>query len=851
MRPFRKIQPVDRKTLEILLRRVQKPGRYIGGEWNQIKKNPDETKVRVALAFPEVYEIGLSYLGQRILYSILNRRPDVLAERVYAPWPDLEAELRRSKIPLFTLENKIPLDQFDLVGFSLLYELNHTNLLNILELGGIPLLSRERQPHDPLIIAGGPAALNPEPLADFIDIFAFGDGEQLILEIVDRYLEARDSAGSREELIRSFSDIKGIYLPAFYRPAAVPGSSLLVPKPQPGFPERIEKRVVFPLEKAQVPDKFVVPNIQSVFDRLQVEVARGCPQNCRFCQAAVLYFPYRLRPAAQAVDVIWQGLKDTGYDDVSLNALSVGDYPFLEQMIETLMPVLEEEKISISLPSLRPGGLSRKVVEEIVRVRKTGFTLVPEAGTERLRRVINKKISDEELFRAAQYAFENGWRLLKLYFMIGLPTETAEDLKAIINLIQQLIELGRKIIKATPGINLSVSPFIPKPHTPFQWLPMEDEDRLQKKQEYIKSNIGRWKKVELKEHRIKASILEAVFSRGDRRLGAALLEAYRLGARFDGWLDQFDFNLWLKAFELSGIDYKIYLRSISPEAELPWDVVNVGLKKNYLKEELKAALEAKYTEGCPERDCARCLACDRPEIKSALSDIKNISAISLNSGHKARKIDVPVRYRAIYEKTGPARFISHNDLLNQLERGLRRAGVKMAFSRGFHPKMLITHGPALPLGMQAKAEAMEFRALEIIEPDDFLKEINACLPEGLRFRGLMSCFSSCRPLIQDIAQTVYSLDLSDPEAPSPEELQKRLAPESLEQLSHLYQEKVRAEINHDGNKLWLFIDFHPEKPVRVQEVVENLLGWQNAVYALTREYLVFSDGRKSSELISQ
>ncbi len=851
MRPLRKLQPVDEKTLEILLRRVQKPGRYVGGEWNQIKKNPDEAKVRIALAFPEVYEIGLSYLGQRILYSILNRRPDVLAERVYAPWPDLEAELRRSKIPLFTLENKIPLDQFDLVGFSLLYELNQTNLLNILELGGIPLLSRERQLHDPLIIAGGPAALNPEPLADFIDIFAFGDGEEMILEIVDRYLEARDSAGSREELIRSFSDIKGIYLPAFYRPAAVPGSSLLVPKPQPGFPERVEKRVVFPLEKAQVPDKFVVPNIQSVFDRLQVEVARGCPQNCRFCQATVLYFPYRLRPAAQAVDVIWQGLKDTGYDDVSLNALSVGDYPFLEQTIETLMPVLEEEKISISLPSLRPGGLSRKVVEEIVRVRKTGFTLVPEAGTERLRRVINKKITDEELFRAAQFAFENGWRLLKLYFMIGLPTETAEDLKAIINLIQQLIEFGRKIIKTTPGINLSVSPFIPKPHTPFQWLPMEDEDRLQKKQEYIKSNIGRWKKVELKEHRIKASILEAVFSRGDRRLGAALLEAYRLGARFDGWLDQFDFNLWIKAFELSGIDYKIYLRSISPEAELPWDVVNVGLKKSYLKEELKAALEAKYSEGCPERDCARCLACDRPEIKAALSDLKNISAISLKSGNRTREIEVPVRYRAIYEKTGPARFISHNDLLNQLERGLRRAGVKMAFSQGFHPKMLITHGPALPLGMQAKAEAMEFRALEIIEQDDFLRKINACLPEGLRFRGLMSCSSSCRPLIQDIVRMVYSLDLSDPEAPSPEELQKRLAPESLEQLSRPYQEKVRAEINDDGNKLWLFIDFHPEKPVRVQEVVENLLGWQNAVYALTREYLVFSDGRKSSELISQ
>lgn len=838
------IQPVDQGKLELILRRVQKPGRYIGGEWNQIKKDPAEAKVRVVLAFPEVYEIGLSYLGQKILYNRLNQRPDVLAERVYAPWPDFERQLRSSGLPLYSLESKIPLYQFDIIGFSLLYELNYTNLLSILDLGGIPILAEERKRAQPLVIAGGPAALNPEPLAEFIDIFAFGDGEDLIHEIINRYLEVRDVVRSREELLRSFAGIRGLYLPAFYQACSQPGSPLLVPRPKAGFPDKIEKRVVYPLEKSAWPERFIVPNIQSVFDRLQVEVARGCPQNCRFCQAASIYFPYRIRPAEQTVRAAWQGLKATGYEDLSFNALSVGDYPFLEQALDSLMPCLEREKIAVSLPSLRPGRLSRNMVQNIVRIRKTGFTLVPEAGSERLRRVINKKITDEELLTAARYAFENGWRLLKLYFMIGLPTETPEDLKSIIKLIGRLMEQGREILGSSPAINLSISSFIPKPHTPFQWVAMDEEKLLEQKQQYIRSNIGRWKKVELKEHRVRTSILEAVFSRGDRRLGAVLKEAFRLGARFDGWLDQFNFELWQEVFEKVGVDYHDYLKAIPVEADLPWDIVDVGLKKAYLKQELEASRQGVYTDSCLERTCANCQACDWPEFKAVPKETEQID-FAPEIDDQTGLLSEPVRYRAFYSKMGPARFISHNDLLNHLERAFRRAGLKIAFSQGYHPKMLMTHGPALPLGMAAGAEAMEFKVMEEMNEAWFLKKLNPCLPEGLQFSGLIKCQADCPPLFQDIKTLVYTLDLSDPELSNLEGLEDRLSEESLERLVTAYQNRVKIKLDPKGQKLWFFLEFNAQKPIRIQDVVETLLGLQGSVYLLKREYLIFSHGQDS------
>ncbi|MDD8030572.1 MAG: TIGR03960 family B12-binding radical SAM protein [Acidobacteriota bacterium] len=842
-----KIQRIEFEDLEFLLRQVQKPGRYTGGEWNQIKKDPEAVKLRIALAFPEAYEIGMSYLGQKILYNLLNQRSEVLAERVYAPWPDFEEQLRKSETPLFSLENRIPLFQFDIVGISLLYELNNTNLLNILELGKIPLLSQDRTLNHPLVVAGGPAALNPEPLAEFIDLFAFGDGEEVFFEIIDRYLEAKPAANSREELLRSFSNIPGLYIPYFYRTEPGKKSFLLVPRAETGFPKAIEKRIIFPMSKQQPPEKFIVPGVQTVFDRLQVEVARGCPQNCRFCQAVNLYFPYRYRPLDQTVQTVLNGLKTTGYDDLSFNALSAGDYPFLEESIDLLMPYLDRMKIAVSLPSLRPNKLSKKIVENIHSLRKTGFTLVPEAGTERLRKVINKKISDDEILKAASYAFEHGWRLIKLYFMIGLLTETAEDLEGIISLIGRVVNLGKNISGVQPAVNLSVSPFIPKPHTPFQWLPMEEEQVLIEKQHYIKNKVRRWKKVELKEHSIKTSILEAVFSRGDRRLGRVLKEAYSGGARFDGWRDLFRFDLWEKAFEKENLDYKNYLKTIDPEAELPWDIVKIGLKKSYLREELKAAEEARYTASCGEKNCASCQSCFWPEYKIGQAKpvvIQRPESLEL----RTEGLGKPVRYRAAYQKTGLARFLSHNDLLNQLEKAFRRSGLKLAFSSGFHPKMLISYGPALPLGMAARAEVMEFKALEVISAESFIEKMNFSLPEGLKFLDLKPCDGLCPSLFQDIINLAYSLDLSDPAIKKIDRFVEKLDKEKLLELAQDYQNKVKIQLEPATQKLWFILDFEPQKPLRIQDVVEELLGLKNSVYILTREYLIFRNGQDSRNL---
>ncbi|MBC7363929.1 MAG: TIGR03960 family B12-binding radical SAM protein [Candidatus Aminicenantes bacterium] len=840
------IRTIEQNKLELLWRLVQKPGRYTGGEWNEQKKDPEKVRFKMVLAFPEVYEIGLSYLGQKILYHLVNAHPEFMAERVYAPWVDFEQELRKRNIPLYSLENKIPLAEFDLIGFSLLYELNYSNVLTILELGQVPLLVEERTLQHPLVVAGGPAALNPEPLADFMDLFVFGDGEEIIFKIINRYLKVKGQVKSREELLRSFTDLRGVYVPRFYRPQKTERSHLLIPVPAPGFPEKIIKNVLFPLEKAAPPEKVVVPNIRSVFDRLQLEVARGCPQNCRFCQATVLYFPYRERSLAQTVSSSYQGLKETGYEDLSFNALSVGDYGFLERAIENILPYLEENKISVSLPSLRPGKLSRKIVEDIVKIRKTGFTLVPEAGSERLRAIINKKISDQELLEAARYAFENGWRLLKLYFMIGLPGEKAEDLKAIIQLIGELVELGKKILGTAPGINLSVSSFIPKPHTPFQWVAMNEEKLLLEKQAYIKSNIRRWKKVELKEHPVKISILEAVFSRGDRRLGAVLREAHAQGARFDGWLDMFRQDAWEKAFDRTGVDYRQYLQAISPEAALPWDLVETGLKKSYLLDELKAAASEQFTPGCGERNCGQCLACLWPEYKLSVNDTMNIPAPVVRAKKVTPGRDSQIfRYRAAYQKEGLARFISHNDLLDHLERAFRRAEIKMVFSQGYHPKMLISHGPALPLGAGAKAEILEFQSYEVLRRDEFLKRINACLPSGIRFSGLKMCSQFDRPIFQDIEQVVYSLDLNDPiiseKVPGRDKQE-----EALTVLPPEYQEKVKVKL--ENTRLIFFVQFEAQKPIRIQEVIEKMLGVKNSVYALTREYLVFKDGTDSRAL---
>jgi radical SAM family uncharacterized protein len=744
-----------------LLPRVEKPGRYIGGEWNEVRKDPSRVRLRVALAFPDVYEIGLSYLGQKILYHLINGRPGLAAERVFAPWPDMERELRRAGLPLLSLETKTPLALFDIVGFSLLYELNDSNILTMLDLGGIPLRTAERGEAGPIVLAGGPAAFNPEPLADIFDAFFVGDGEEAFLEIAETVLERKGRGSGRGDVLQALSRIAGVYVPSLYRPVRGRGR-MIVPEPGPGAPARVRKRVLLSLP-GDYPERIIVPHVQAVFDRVAMEVARGCPQRCRFCQATSLYFPHRPRPPADVIRSTLRSLEATGYEDASLSALSVGDYPCLNETVRALMGELAGQGISLSLSSLRPKGLSADVVESILKVRKTGFTLVPEAGTERLRKVINKDLRDEDIVAAAENAFGQGWRLLKLYFMIGLPTERQEDLDGIEATVRAVLDAGRRARGAPPRVHVSVSSFIPKPHTPFQWLAMEDPSVLAEKMRSLEGRLRRHRTVELKIHDLETSIVEAVFSRGDRRLGPVLVEAWKNGARFDSWRDFFDFGRWTRALEAGGLEAGEYLAALDPEAALPWEVIETGLSRDHLRRELDKALRGEMTPPCGETDCPDCLGC-APDLRARRAVSPDLGGETFRIEPLGAAAGSIVRYRASFAKTGPARFLSHNDLANTLRRAFRRAGVSVLRSAGFHPKMLVSYLPALPLGMEGRGECLDFKSDREMDPGEFLSRMNATLPRGVVFRSLERLAPGSPSLADSVERFTYSLDLEREEA---------------------------------------------------------------------------------------
>ncbi len=841
-------------NLDELLRQVQKPGRYTGGEWNEIRKDPRGVKAKVGLVFPDVYEVGMSYLGQKILYAILNESPEILAERIFAPWLDFEQRLRATRTPLYSLENKTPLREFDILGFSLLYELNYSNILTILELGQIPFQAERRDLSFPLVIAGGPAAFNPEPLADIFDFFLIGDGEEAFPEIVQRYTALRKSVRKKTELLGEMARIRGVYVPSLYSPSTSAASGLVIPKPKDGAPAVVKKRTLHPFHRAVIPEAIVVPNIQVIHDRVAVEAARGCPQKCRFCQATNLYSPFRVKSPSHLVDKMLKSLRSTGYEDASLTALSISDYPYLDQTVKSLMGALSKQKIALSLSSLRPKGLSAEVTENIIQVRKTGLTLVPEAGTERLRRVINKHITEGEIEEAAANAFSRGWRLLKLYFMVGLPTEKEEDLQGIVSLVKGIVGQGSRVLGSPPRINLSVSSFIPKPHTPFQWLAMDDEQVLLEKQEFIRSGLRRLRSVEIKEHPIQTSLLEAAFSRGDRRLGAVLRDAWTRGARFDSWRDQFRFSVWEEAFAAAAISYHGYLGELDWGSPLPWDVVQTGIKKSQLLEELKKALREETTSPCLEAECRICRGCElAPFLDRKLPE----EAIPPAKGQIAFGEPTPqtIRYRATYAKTGQARYLSHIDLINVLQRALRRAGIGVLQSEGFHPKMLISYLPALPLGLEAREEVLEFKAPFLLKEDSFVSHLNRHLPFGIEFTHLRMMNQNDPPLTRDVRGFVYSLDLGKPaveEAVLSRARARNLScPDRDSALRTLLEEYLgqdpdpavdRLSLEPQTNRLVIQIRSSDSRTIRPQDLVEKIIGLPDSVYFLTREKIVFGHG---------
>ena len=603
----------DYKTdYEDCLRRVQKPARYIGNEFGSVHKEKTDDMMSFAFCFPDVYEVGMSHLGMKILYHMLNERDDTVCERVFAPWGDMEDEMRGRGIPLLSMESYTPVREFDIVGFTLQYEMSYSNVVNMLDLAGIPLRSLERGLDDPFVCCGGPCAYHAEPLAELVDFFILGEGEEVNNEIMDAYKKWRGSGKSRDDFLLSIVALGGVYVPKFYDVEFNDDNTIKRFEPnRPGVPKQVRKRIILDFDKCYAPEKLIVPFMETVHDRIQLELFRGCIRGCRFCQAGYIYRPVRERGVERLTKIAESCIKNTGYDEMSMTSLSTSDYRNLQELIDSLLELTVDKRINLSLPSLRVDNFSMELMEKVQKVKKSGLTFAPEAGTQRLRDVINKNVVESDLIRTSKIAFGGGYNRIKLYFMLGLPTETYDDVKGIADLAKKVIDEGFFSIPPeerkgrSVSITVSTSFFVPKPFTPFQWEPQDLISEMEDKARFLKENI-RSKKIVYNWHNSDISLLEAVFAKGDRRLSEVLITAQKLGCKFDGWSDFFDYEKWLEAFKIHNIDPAFYAnRRISYDEILPWDYADIGVPKSFLIKEHKKAYEGRTTPGCREK-CSGC-----------------------------------------------------------------------------------------------------------------------------------------------------------------------------------------------------------------------------------------------------
>jgi radical SAM family uncharacterized protein/radical SAM-linked protein len=793
--------------------------------------------------------------------------------------------LRRNRRPLATLETETPLRDLDVVGFSLQYEMTFTNVLEMLDLAGIPLRSSARGENDPLVVAGGPVVFNVEPLADFLDLVLIGDGEELVPEFLDSVIRLKREGATRAERIRALASIPGVYAPSLYDLEEEPVSGLLIPVPTGDAPYPVRRRLLLDLDRYPFPDRIIVPHGEIVHDRVSIEIMRGCPVGCRFCQAGYVYRPTRERDPNQIRDTVIRSIRATGYDSFSLSSLNTGEYGSVHPLLFDLMDRFEPERVSVSLSSMHASTMTPELAEQVKRVRKSGFTIAPEAGTQRLRDVVNKNLDEKQILNACRLAFEAGWNQIKLYFMIGLPTETDADVDGLVDLAHEILAVGRRAARGKRAeITLSASSFIPKAETPFQWLGMDRRDNLYRKQDRIAARVRRG--VRFKHHECETSYLEGIYSRGDRRLGAVLEHAWRNGARFDGWSEHFRPSVWEAAFRAGGIDPDRYAHDDwDPRARLPWDVVDSLINKKWLEIDLRRAMKEATLSVCGPTDCHGCAPFARDCVKGILTEttgralVRDLPLLSTPAApgpggvtdpadaprspeEAAVAVDEPerrYRYRARFTKNGRLRFLGHLDLMRALMRSLRRARIPLAYSQGFNPKPRVALGPALSVGLLSEGEYIDIETTTRLDPERALGRINSSLPDGIRFLALKEIRRSV-PALSDAVraaryrvETANGLDLRAAVRSYRERGPVVVTREKKGKIKKfdLNREVVELVTPADGTLILTLALNAGNASVRPEEVLPEIVGESSSRLRLTREELLVDwNGRLVNPLLA-